>query len=80
MLAVAGIAAAALASVLFNVGLILQALQARREPPHLALRPALILVLLRRWRWVLGSGLGLLGVLPQVFAFQVAPFVVVQPV
>ena len=76
---VLGLAAALLASLLFNVGLVLQALEARREPPRLALRIELLLVLLRRWRWTLGLLLGLVGVIPQVIALATAPFVVVQP-
>jgi drug/metabolite transporter (DMT)-like permease len=74
-----GLALALLASLLFNGGLVLQALEARREPPALSLRLALVIVLLRRRRWVAGLALGLLGVLPQVLALQLAPFVVVQP-
>jgi drug/metabolite transporter (DMT)-like permease len=76
---VLGLAAAVLASLLFNVGVVLQALEARREPPELALRIELLLVLLRRWRWTLGLLLGLVGVAPQVLALATAPFVVVQP-
>jgi drug/metabolite transporter (DMT)-like permease len=74
-----GLAAALLASLLFNAGLVLQALEARREPPSLALRLQLVLVLVRRWRWSLGLLLGLVGVVPQVVALALAPFVIVQP-
>ena len=76
---IAGVALALLASVLFNGGLVLQALEARREPPELSLRLALVLELLRRPRWLAGLALGILGVLPQVAALGLAPFVVVQP-
>ena len=76
---VAGLAAAVLASLLFNLGLVLQALEARREPPELELRLKLVLVLVRRWRWVLGFLLGVVGVGPQVLALSLAPFVIVQP-
>ena len=74
-----GLISALVASLLFNVGLVLQALEARRQPPRLALRLRLLLVLLRRWRWTLGLLLGLLGVVPQALAFATAPFVIVQP-
>ncbi len=79
MLLVAGLGAAVLASLLFNLGLVLQALEARTAPPSLSLRLALLVTLLRRWRWVLGWVLGLVGVGPQVLALALAPFVLVQP-
>jgi drug/metabolite transporter (DMT)-like permease len=74
-----GIACAVAASVLFNLGLVLQALEARKAPPSLSLRLGLLVVLLRRWRWVLGWVLGIAGVAPQVVALVIAPFVLVQP-
>jgi hypothetical protein len=73
-----GLAAALLASVLFNVGMALQALEARATPRTLALKASLLLRLLRRPRWVLGSALGIIGIAPQVIALSYAPFVVVQ--
>jgi uncharacterized membrane protein len=74
-----GLAAALLASAMFNVGAALQALEARGQPRALELRLSLLGRLLRRKRWLLGLALGLLGVVPQVLAFAWAPFVVVQP-
>ena len=47
-------------------------------PRALALKASLILRLLHRPRWLLGSALGILGILPQVVALSYAPFVVVQ--
>jgi len=76
---VIGIACALAASLLFYVGIALQALEARRAPRQRALRPALLATLLRKPVWVLGLLLGLLGVPPQVVALATAPFVVVQP-
>ena len=76
---VVGLVAALAASLLFNLGLVLQALEARREPPALALRLRLVVDLLRRWRWTAGLALGLVGVVPQVVALAEAPFAVVQP-
>jgi hypothetical protein len=74
-----GIAAAILASTLFNVGLALQALEARTAPKSLSLRVSLLGLLLRRPRWVLGWALGVVGIAPQILALDWAPFVVVQP-
>ena len=75
-----GLAAALLASVLFNVGIVLQAVDARVVPRSLGLRVALLGRLLRRPIWLTGLFLGLLGALPQAVAYNRAPFVVVQPV
>jgi hypothetical protein len=74
-----GLAAALVASALFNVGLALQALEARAAPQALSLRISLLVRLLRRPRWLFGWLLGLLGIGPQVLALATAPFVVVQP-
>jgi drug/metabolite transporter (DMT)-like permease len=74
-----GLGAALLASVLFNVGIVLQALDARATPKGLGYRVGLLTSLLRRKRWVLGWVLGIVGIWPQVIAYSKAPFVVVQP-
>lgn len=74
-----GLAAALVASALFNLGVALQAVEARREPKALGLRLSLLGHLLRRRLWLLGAALGLLGVGPQVIALATAPFAVVQP-
>jgi drug/metabolite transporter (DMT)-like permease len=74
-----GLGAALLASVLFNVGIVLQAIEARKEPRSLGLRLSLLGRLLQRPRWLLGLALGFAGILPQVVALAHAPFVVVQP-
>jgi drug/metabolite transporter (DMT)-like permease len=76
---VVGLASAVLASVLFNVGIVLQAVDARDAPRALGYRLGLLVRLLRRPRWVLGFALGLVGIGPQVLAYADAPFVVVQP-
>jgi drug/metabolite transporter (DMT)-like permease len=75
-----GLIAAAAASVAFNVGVILQAVDARREPAAEGLRLTLLTHLLRRRRWLAGMALGGLGFGFQVVALSLAPFVVVQPV
>jgi drug/metabolite transporter (DMT)-like permease len=79
MLFLLGLACALLASACFNVGVLLQALEAREQPASRQLRFSLLTVLLRRPRWTLGLLLGLFGVLPQVVALALAPFAVVQP-
>src|SRR6266581_2369319 len=73
-----GLAAALVASALFNVGIALQGIEARSAPKQLSLRVSLLTRLFRRRRWVLGWVLGVVGIAPQVLAFGNAPFVVVQ--
>lgn len=73
-----GLAAALLASALFNLGAALQALEARATPKKLGLSLRLLAALIKRWRWLLGLSLAFAGVAPQVLAFATAPFVVVQ--
>ncbi len=75
-----GLASALVASILFNVGLALQALEARATPKALSLRFSLLTRLLRRPRWLIGWLLGIIGIGPQVLALATAPFVLVQPV
>jgi drug/metabolite transporter (DMT)-like permease len=72
--------AAILASVCFNVGVAIQALDAREAPASEALKLSLIGRLLRRKRWVLGGVIGLTGFPLQIVAVANAPFVLVQPV
>jgi hypothetical protein len=74
-----GLAAALVASALFNVGIALQGIEARSTPKDLSLRVSLLTLLFRRKRWVFGWVLGVVGIAPQVLAFADAPFVVVQP-
>src|ERR1700685_3637992 len=74
-----GIGAAVGASTLYSLGIALQALDAREAPHDEHLRPALVMGLLRRARWLLGTGLSILGWPLQVVALLLAPLVVVQP-
>ncbi|MHB8642232.1 MAG: hypothetical protein ACYDA3_05040 [Gaiellaceae bacterium] len=74
-----GLGAALLASVLFNVGIALQGLEAKAAPKELGHRIGLLKRLLLRPRWLLGAALGFIGIGPQVLALSEAPFVVVQP-
>jgi drug/metabolite transporter (DMT)-like permease len=75
----AGLIAGIVASVLFNVGIALQAIEARRAPVAESLRASLIWDLLHRRRWVVGLGVEWVGVPLEILAFAWAPFVVVQP-
>jgi len=75
-----GLIAAVAASVAFNVGIVLQAADARREPAEEGLRLSLLSHLARRRRWIAGLLIGALGFVLQVAALSLAPFVVVQPV
>jgi drug/metabolite transporter (DMT)-like permease len=76
---VLGIGAAVGASTLYSLGIALQALDAREAPREEHLRIALVAGLLRRARWLLGTGLSILGWPLQVIALLLAPLVVVQP-
>ena len=75
----AGLIAGIAASVLFNLGIALQAVVARRAPREEALRPRLVWDLLHRPLWVTGLGIEWVGVPLEILAFAWAPFVVVQP-
>ena len=75
-----GLLAAAAASAAFNVGIVLQAGDARREPAAEGLRLSLLVRLAQRRRWIAGFLLGGVGFALQVLALSLAPFVVVQPV
>src|ERR1700758_3992475 len=76
---VLGIAAAVGASTLYSLGIALQALDAREAPHEEHLRPALVVGLFRRSRWLLGTGMSILGFPLQGLALTLAPLVVVQP-
>lgn len=74
-----GIASALVASALFNVGIVLQAIDARAAPASMSLRLSLLWRLVHQRRWVIGFILGIVGLAPQILAYGEAPFVVVQP-
>jgi drug/metabolite transporter (DMT)-like permease len=76
---VLGIVAAVGASTLYSLGVALQAMEAKEAPHDEHLRLALAWSLIRRTRWLLGTGLSLLGWPLQVLALLLAPLVVVQP-
>jgi drug/metabolite transporter (DMT)-like permease len=74
-----GLAAACVASILFDAAVALQALEARSVPTEHAMRPSLLGRLLRRRRWLLATGMALLGFPFQVLALSLVPISVVQP-
>jgi len=76
---VLGIVAAMGASAFYSLGIALQAADARESPHEEHLRVALIRGLLKRARWLAGTGLSVLGWPLQVVALLLAPLVVVQP-
>ena len=74
-----GIVAGIAASTFYSLGIAVQALDAREAPSDEHLRLSLLRNLVRRSRWLLGTGLGALGWPCQFLAFFLAPVVVVQP-
>src|SRR3979411_2275327 len=76
---VLGILGAIGASKLSSLGTALQAADAKQAPHEENLRLALAWGLLKRARWLLGTGLSILGFPLQVVALMLAPLVVVQP-
>jgi drug/metabolite transporter (DMT)-like permease len=78
---VLGVALAAAASVLFNLAIVIQAREAREVPQERehGLQLSLIVRLLHRPRWLLGTALGLLAFPLQTVALLFAPLTAVQP-
>jgi hypothetical protein len=74
-----GLLAAVCASTLYSIGVALQSMDAREAPAGFHLRIALARRLLKRRRWLYGTGLSALGWPLQVLALILAPLVVVQP-
>jgi drug/metabolite transporter (DMT)-like permease len=74
-----GIAAAVVASLLYNTSIALQALEAREVPEEHGLRPSLLGRLLRNRRWLWATAVGLVGWPFEIAALLLAPLTVVQP-
>jgi drug/metabolite transporter (DMT)-like permease len=76
---IAGAALAGLAAIIYNAGVALQSLEARRTPTEHAWRAGLVARLVRRPLWLLGTVLGLVGWPIHTAALLLAPLSVVQP-
>src|SRR5665213_3053557 len=76
---VLGIGAAVGASTLYSLGIALQAMDAKQAPHEPPGEREAQVLLVRRARWLLGTGLSILGWPLQVVALLLAPLVVVQP-
>src|SRR4051794_33204793 len=76
---VAGVALAAVASVLFNLAIVIQAREAREVHRDPGVQLSLLVRLMRRPRWLLGSALGLTAFPLQTTALLWAPLTAVQP-
>jgi drug/metabolite transporter (DMT)-like permease len=77
---VLGIASACVAAALFDVGVALQALEARTTAATEALRPSLLGRLARSRRWLAGTALAGSGYPFHLLALVLAPLTAVQPV
>jgi len=71
---------AVLSSLLFNVSVVLQAIDARQAPSSLAMRPGLLFFLMRRWLWMLGNAMNVASAILQVLALERLPVAVVQSI
>jgi uncharacterized membrane protein len=76
---VLGIGAAVGASTLYSLGVAFQAMDAKEAPHEEHLRLALARSLITRSRWLLGTGMSILGWPLQIVALLLAPLAVVQP-
>jgi hypothetical protein len=74
-----GVAAACAASTMYNLGIALQAVEARASAPEQGMQLSLVAGLLRRPRWLAGTLLTILGWPLQTAALLLAPLSVVQP-
>jgi drug/metabolite transporter (DMT)-like permease len=74
-----GVGAAFAASAFYDLGIAVQALEARAAPREQSLRPSLLRGLARRRVWLLGTGLVALGWPLEVLALTQAPLTLVAP-
>jgi drug/metabolite transporter (DMT)-like permease len=77
--ALGGVVSAAAGAACFDAGLALQALDAREVPREHGLRPALLVRLVRRRRWVAATALAFAGWPFHLLALGLAPLSLVQP-
>jgi len=73
------IVASAVSAVMAYSGSALQAHEARQMPDELSLRPGLLLELLQRPLWLLGTAMNILAFVIQVVALSLASLAIVQP-
>jgi drug/metabolite transporter (DMT)-like permease len=79
MLVFAGLMAALATAALYAVGIALQALEARKAPKEHSLRASLLVRLVKRPVWLLGTTLALAGWVAQVGALLMIPLTLVEP-
>jgi hypothetical protein len=79
MLVFAGLICAFTTSVLYATAVGLQALEARDAPHEHSLRVSLLFGLVRKPRWLVGTGLALAGWVAQVGALLLIPLTLVEP-
>jgi hypothetical protein len=79
MVVVAGLGLAFTTAILYATAVGLQALEARESPPEQHLRLSLLRRLITRPRWLIGTGLALLGWIAQVGALLLIPLTLVEP-
>lgn len=75
-----GVVAAVLAAACYEMGYVLQTLEARVAPAEEALSASLLARLARRRRWLAGTALSLAGAVLQIVALAHAPVTLVQPI
>jgi drug/metabolite transporter (DMT)-like permease len=71
---------AILSSVLFNLSLVVQAIDAKKAPAELSMRPGLLFYLMRRWLWMTGNAMNVGAAVLQILAFEHLPVAVVQSI
>src|SRR5215210_9384416 len=74
-----GVLAALASAVLYSGGVTLQSLEAREAPAEESLRLSLLSRLVRRRRWLAGTGCVAGGWVMQAVALTLAPITIVQP-
>ena len=79
MVVVAGLALAFTTAILYAAAVGLQALEAREAPQEQHLRLSLLRRLITKPRWLIGTGLALLGWAAQVGALLLIPLTLVEP-
>jgi drug/metabolite transporter (DMT)-like permease len=67
-------------SALLNLSLVFQAIDARKAPSALAMRPGLLFHLMRRWLWMTGNAMNVASAVLQVLALERLPVAVVQSI